>query len=63
MYFLCIGDCGNTSNIDNGFVTIRATKEVLMADYSCNSGYTLVGNISITCNSDGKWAETSNHCG
>ena len=58
-----IGDCGTTSHITNGSVTIRATKEVLMADYSCNSGYILVGNKSIICNSDGKWTETSNHCG
>ena len=58
-----IGDCGTPSQIDNGAVTIRTTKEGLLANYSCDSGYALVGNKSIACNSDGKWTETSNHCG
>ena len=34
-----------------------------MAEYTCNKGYILVGNKSVTCNSDGNWTVTSNQCG
>ena len=57
------GNCDTPSNITNGFVTLRTTKEALVADYSCEAGYVLIGNKSITCNSDGKWTETANICG
>ena len=58
-----LGDCGTPSDIANGYVTIRTTEEALMADYSCNGGYVLTGNTSITCNSDGRWPATTNKCG
>lgn len=59
-----IGDCGTPSHvIYNGFVTIRPTKEALLAIYSCNTRYALVGNRTITCKPNGKWTETSAVCG
>jgi len=61
IYF--IEDCGIPSHIENGLVTTKLTKEALMVDFSCNRGYLLAGNKSVTCQPDGNWTEIFPECG
>lgn len=49
-------DCGVPKSISNGAVAYSSTKLASMASYSCDSGYSLVGNSSTTtCSEKGVW--------
>ena len=61
--FLTAVDCGNLTDPANGRIDHTAgTTFGQTANYSCNTGYNLVGNRSRTCNATGKWSETEPTC-
>ena len=56
-------DCGNLTNPDNGTVdTSQGTTLDQVANYSCNNGHVLVGNMTRTCQVDGMWSGTEPFC-
>ncbi|KAL4232596.1 hypothetical protein ACF0H5_007286 [Mactra antiquata] len=58
-----IKDCGTLSNIANGVLVYTPdTLYQSLAEFSCNTGYTLVGDVSRTCLSSGVWGGNSPIC-
>ena len=55
-------DCGNLTNPQNGKITLTTTTFMSTANYSCNSGYTLSGNETRTCEASGTWSDTAPTC-
>ena len=57
-------DCGRLDDPINGSVTFRFNLTTFnsVATYSCNTGFTLVGNISRICQIDGNWSDTAPIC-
>ena len=51
-----IVDCGNITDFINGEVIRNGTVLNSKATLTCNSGYTLVGNITRVCLSTGNWS-------
>ena len=60
--FLTAVDCGDLSQPSNGQISIPATTLGSMATYSCDPGYTLDGNASRICGSDGQWSGSQPSC-
>ena len=54
--------CGGLSSPSNGRVTIIDETIGGTAVYTCNSGYTLVGRDTRTCQDDGSWSGTPPIC-
>ena len=52
-------DCGQLEAIPNGSVSFSSTTYNSTASYSCNAGYTLVGDSSVTCLSSGLWSNNT----
>ena len=48
--------CGNLSNPANGTVSTIGTGVGDTATYSCDNGYNLTGNDTVTCQSSGYWS-------
>ena len=55
-------DCGPLKNPTNGQVIVPATTLNNMATYSCNSGYTLNGTQTRTCQASGVWSNAGPTC-
>ena len=55
-------DCGPLNNPTNGQVMVPATTFNNMATYSCNSGYTLNGAQTRTCQASGVWSNAEPTC-
>ena len=60
--FSAVVDCGTLTNPQNGNVTLTTTTFMSTATYSCNSGYTLSGNETRTCEASGTWSDTAPTC-
>ena len=62
---IIIVDCGGLSDPANGNVTLTDTLLGSTATYTCNSGYSLVGDVSVVCqaNAAGSWSGTANCSG
>ena len=57
-------ECGTLTNPANGRVdTPQGTTFEHTATYRCNSGYSLVGNTTRTCQANGLWSGSSPTCG
>ncbi|XP_053406533.1 CUB and sushi domain-containing protein 1-like [Mercenaria mercenaria] len=57
-------DCGQLSAPINGYVMTRnGTKYLSQAEYSCNYGYILRGEIRRICSASGNWSGTTPTCG
>ena len=52
-------DCGPLSDPTNGQVVINGTTLGEIANYTCDSKYTLIGNSSRVCKDDGAWSGLS----
>ena len=55
-------DCGPLGDPENGMVSASITTYNSMATYSCNTGYTLTGNVSRTCLANGLWSGSEPNC-
>ena len=55
-------DCGALPNPLNGMVIFTITTVLSTASYSCDTGYTLFGNSTRTCQTDGTWSGSSPTC-
>ena len=49
-------DCGALLDPVNGQVMLSGTVLRSVATYSCNTGYSLVGNSTRVCQADGMWS-------
>ena len=60
----CISDCGGLSSPGNGSVSTeeQTTTYGQVANYTCNPGYTLIGEQSRTCQQDGNWSGSPPVC-
>ena len=54
--------CGPLSNPANGAVSYSTTTYGSTATYSCDTGYTLVGDATRTCQADGTWSGSEPVC-
>ena len=62
-FFLLTVDCGTLNDPDNGQVThTTGTTYEKRAIYSCNTGYTLVGDSTRTCQATGTWSGSEPTC-
>ena len=55
-------DCGPLGDPENGMVSVSTTTYKSVATYSCNTGYTLRGNVSQTCLDTGLWSDSQPYC-
>lgn len=57
-HFNPVADCGALNDPPNGIVAVNETTFGSVADYICNEGFTIVGNvINRTCQAEGRWTE------
>ena len=54
--------CPDLSAQANGAITLDSTSIGAMANFSCNSGYFLVGEPRLTCGDDGIWSAEPPEC-
>ena len=67
MYFLTlllslVVDCGDLTSPINGELMISLTTYLSNANYSCDSGYNLVGVNQRTCTAAGTWTDGEPTC-
>ena len=55
-------DCQNQPVLQNGFHNATSTMYNSTVIYSCNEGYTMFGENSITCLDTGNWSELLVNC-
>ena len=55
-------DCGSLGNPENGMVSVSTTTYNSVANYSCNTGYNLTGEMSRTCLDTGLWSGSEPTC-
>ena len=56
-------DCGNLTVPMNGMVnTSSGTNSLMRATYTCNTGYTLTGEATRACQSNGTWSGSEPTC-
>ena len=55
-------DCGALTDPDNGQVSTSTTIYTSTADYTCNTGYNLVGVNERTCTAAGTWTDGEPTC-
>ena len=51
-------DCGPPPVFLNGTVSYQTTTERSEADYRCDDGFTLEGEMTAVCRADGRWSST-----
>ena len=61
MYVTAI-DCGRLSSPENGLVTFRRTTLGSLANYSCNTGFVLIGLQVRICGVGGSWSGEAPVC-
>ena len=55
-------DCGSLTDPDNGQVSTTATTYTSNADYTCDTGYSLVGVNQRNCTAAGTWTDGEPTC-
>ena len=55
-------DCGALGDPENGVVSLSTTTYNSVANYCCNTGYTLTGNESRICLDAGHWSDSEPTC-
>ena len=55
-------DCGSLKDPDNGQVSAAATTYTSTADYTCDTGYSLVGVSQRNCTAAGIWSDGEPTC-
>ena len=62
-FFFCAEiKCPDLSRPSNGVLTVNSISVGSTANFSCNSGYFLVGEPSLTCGGDGTWSAEPPQC-
>ena len=59
---LTVVDCGNLTDPANGQVDHTAGTFGQNATYSCNTGYSLVGDSTRICQTEGDWSGSAPTC-
>ena len=54
--YLAVVSCGELAGTDNGAVDVSDTTFNSTATYSCNDGYSIVGDTTRTCLASGLWS-------
>ena len=62
LLILIVVDCGSLTDPANGSFTLTSGTFGVTATYSCDTGYTLVGNSSRTCQTTGNWSGSAPTC-
>ena len=61
-YFIAV-DCGDLTDPSNGAVdTSSGTTFMMTATYTCNTGYTFIGDMTRTCQANAMWSLTAPTC-
>ena len=55
-------DCGSLTDPDNGQVSTTTTTYTSTADYTCDTGYSLVGVNQRNCTAAGTWTDGEPTC-
>ena len=63
MWPISLGSCPALSDPLNGAVSMETDGSVTIATFTCNNGYRLTGDSTLTCNSNGTWNAPSPECG
>ena len=56
------GDCGTLNNPSNGQVEVQGSGTGSFADYTCNTGFRIVGIAHRFCTGNGTWTGSSPTC-
>ena len=59
----CFSDCGNLTDIDNGYISYSSTLYSSVATYTCDRGYYISAGDSVrTCEHGGTWSGQQPTC-
>ena len=61
-YFSFLAKCPDLSDPDSGTLTVTTTGSVTTATFTCQTGYYLSGDFTLTCGSDGSWSSDVPTC-
>ena len=62
LFYTVIKDCGPLPNPPNGVVSVGSTIEGSKVNYSCITGYNLMGDSMRICTSSGNWSGNEPLC-
>ena len=62
LLFKYLVDCGDLPSPINGQARLTETLLGFVATYTCDSGYTIVGNNTRECSPDGTWSDEVPKC-
>ena len=60
--FYVVVDCGDPSPVTNGTVIFTSTTFGSTATYSCDTGHTLIGDMTRMCGTDGLYSGSDPTC-
>ena len=55
-------DCGPLESPEDGMVSVNTTTFQSVAKYSCNDGYSLIGESARTCLNSSNWSHSEPYC-
>ena len=62
-YILCLSDCGNLTAPDDGSMTYSSgTTFQSVTTFDCDTGYTLDGDSTRTCQANATWSNSTPSC-
>lgn len=63
MCFAALGiNCGDLSNITNGYVSVTSVTYGGKAKYTCDLGFAINGSEERTCQANATWSGTDTQC-
>lgn len=60
--FVCLANCGDLIDPDNGEVDVSSTLEDGIAIYSCDGGFALLGVSARVCLANATWSDEAPTC-
>ena len=61
MYYFTV-ECPSLNDPDNGEIAVSSNGSISIATLSCKSGYSVIGEVTVTCTTDGQWSHTVPSC-
>lgn len=55
--------CGTVPEVKNGSFSIATNGSTSTAEFNCETGYSITGDTTIQCDSNGLWESTFPECG